>query len=270
MRTILTRFSPRFVYWQVFDYPPLHYLPEVFRAIDVLHQLHDPWGQVPHAIDRAPLRWRLLFPGLGHILHLPDRVFLALPHLGCLAVLGAVADIVYRDSADRKAAFLSAALAGTASWFFVSTGWLGYFDSWYVLCLVLVSFTESRAVIVAVCIVAPWIDERFVFALPLCLVVRSLYFQLSRSAQTKELQIDAILASVPVLLYCTVRALSVLVSNGFGVWCSSPGRCLCASSGTSGSGWIVVRAPFTLGVYSDCRVGLLLQSSARLDGCCRR
>ena len=56
---------------------------------------------------------------------------------------------------------------------FVSTGWLAYFDSWYVLGLLVATFSGSRSSPrpqPACC--APWIDERFVLALPLVVLIR--------------------------------------------------------------------------------------------------
>ena len=62
-------------------------------------------------------------------------------------------------------------LAATCSWFFVSTAWLAYFDSWYILGLLVAVFASPGEMAAAV-LLTPWIDERFVLALPLCLVLR--------------------------------------------------------------------------------------------------
>jgi TPR repeat protein len=53
-------------------------------------------------------------------------------------------------------------------------GWLGYYDSWLALGLLSVAFTRSRLVVIAVCLLTPWIDERFVLGLPLALFTRLL------------------------------------------------------------------------------------------------
>ena len=86
-------------------------------------------------------------------------LYLALPHLGCLLVLIFVARLLLRRGLGEGEAFAATTLAATCSWFFVSTAWLGYFDSWYVLALLLAVFASRRAMVVAV-LAAPWIDER--------------------------------------------------------------------------------------------------------------
>jgi hypothetical protein len=63
-------------------------------------------------------------------------------------------------------------LMATLSWFFVATGWLSYNDGWLVLALCLYAFSPSQVARIAVCLVTPWVDERFVFQLPLLAVLR--------------------------------------------------------------------------------------------------
>ena len=52
----------------------------------------------------------------------------------------------------------------------ISTAWLAYFDSWYILGLLLTVFASPAEMLAAV-VVTPWIDERFVLTLPLCLIL---------------------------------------------------------------------------------------------------
>jgi hypothetical protein len=51
-------------------------------------------------------------------------------------------------------------------------GWVGYYDSLLALGLLAVAFAQSRWIVLAACVLAPWIDERFVIGLPLALAVR--------------------------------------------------------------------------------------------------
>jgi len=166
----LLRFTPAFVLWRGLGIPAAASDPALNRAADMLRQLQHPFAAGAGANNRV-IEWRLLFPVIGHALALPPWLYLALPHLGCLLVLIFLSRLLLRRGLGEGEAFAATTLAATCSWFFVSTAWLGYFDSWYVLALLLAVFASRRAMVMAV-LAAPWIDERFVLALPLALVLR--------------------------------------------------------------------------------------------------
>jgi len=169
-------FTPRFALWRGLDIRPAWFNPEVNRAVDTLRQLAHPFAAARDPSNLV-IEWRLLFPLLGKALALPPWLFLSLPHLGCLIVLGFVARLLLRQGWSGYEALLAAIVMATCSWFFVSTGWLAYFDSWCVLALLLVSFARREWVLAAAVLAGPWIDERFVLALPLALVVRDRYLE---------------------------------------------------------------------------------------------
>ncbi len=159
-------FCPRFALWRGLDLPTPRV--DIDLAVDTLTQLEDPFARIENRYNRV-LQWRLLFPLLGHWLHLPRRLFLALPHVGCLAALALIAHITFREFQQRLLAVLATALAAGCTWFFVSTGWLSYNDSWTILGLVAVALLRSRIVLAAAVLLCPWIDERFLLLLPVCL-----------------------------------------------------------------------------------------------------
>ncbi|MDE3083930.1 MAG: hypothetical protein KGJ37_01760 [Verrucomicrobiota bacterium] len=159
----LFRFSPNFSRWSALGTPFL--LPEVARANDALRQLGHPLVHIDSYTNRV-LQWRLFFPLLGHALHLPPKIYLALPHVGCLAVLVFIVGLTRKHGFGWLESFAAAALLATCSWFFVSAGLLGFFDSWYVLGLLLLVFSEDVRWAASAVLIAPWIDERFVIMLP--------------------------------------------------------------------------------------------------------
>ncbi|REJ97368.1 MAG: hypothetical protein DWQ35_02080 [Planctomycetota bacterium] len=172
-------FSPRYSIWLGLYVPEASFNPEIKRASVSLVQVDDPFLFLREA-DKAGLvnkglAYRLFFPLLAHYLNLPDTVFLALPHLGCLLVLALVAQLTWRETGDRLLTFLATLLFAALPWFFVSTGWLSYFDSYWVLGLLVVGLVRSRTALLAACLIVPWIDERFLLGLPLAVVVRALY-----------------------------------------------------------------------------------------------
>jgi len=169
-------FAPRYWLWRAVGFPLEELVaiqPELNRVSFALPQLENPWRRIDDPTNRV-IEWRLLFPLLGHYLNFPRWLYLALPHLGCLLCLAAVAACAWRVTRDARAAIYAALLTATASWFFVSTGWLAYFDSWLVLALVLASFARNRALLFSAALLAPWVDERFILALPICAAVRAI------------------------------------------------------------------------------------------------
>lgn len=164
-------FTPRFGVWRGLGLPKAWQFPELNRALVALQQLQHPLAPITNNSNLV-IQWRLLFPLLGHALSLPPWIYLALPQLGCLLVLGYVAALMLRQGHESGSALAATVLFATCSWFFISTGWLAYFDAWYVLGMLLVAFSPSRATVIGAILTAPWVDERFVIALPLCLLVR--------------------------------------------------------------------------------------------------
>lgn len=168
-------FSPSwdaFVLWG--RVPELGGMLEVRRGASVLAQVAHPGAAISDPLHRV-IQWRLLFPLIGHFFDLPPFAVFGLAYVGCIAVLGYVATLLRRNGSAWTSAALGMVAVGAASWVFVSTGWLGYYDSWLALALLVVSFAERRWAVWAACIWAPWIDERFILALPVALLCRWLY-----------------------------------------------------------------------------------------------
>ena len=151
--------------------PEMSALIEVRRGASVIEQIGHPGAEIADPLHRA-IQWRLLFPVIGHVLGLPPFAVFGLAYLGCLAVLGYIIALLRRTNAGWANAALATIVLGAASWFFVSTGWLGYFDSWLAFGLLIVAFARSWWAVWAACVWAPWVDERFVIALPLALICR--------------------------------------------------------------------------------------------------
>src|SRR5262249_12061976 len=159
---------PRFDLWRGVGDFIAHRAPEYGRANALLAQIAAPGEKNFDPMHRV-IAWRVLFPVIWHVAHLPPKSLLAMPHVGFVAALWLVALPTYRLFSGWLSAALVTLLFAPLPWFFVSTGWLGYFDSWLVLGLVAAAFVQSRWVLAAACLLTPWIDERFVLALPLTL-----------------------------------------------------------------------------------------------------
>src|SRR5579884_1874127 len=143
-------FSPRFFFWREMEIPLLPAMPpEVARAKFAVMQLKHPFMRMDNHISLV-LQWRLFFPLLGYALSLPPLVYLALPPLGCWLVLVYIMAVLRRHEIGWPDCLAVAILTATCSWFFVSTGWLAYFDSWWVLGLLVFVFSRPRLAAIAV------------------------------------------------------------------------------------------------------------------------
>lgn len=178
-------FSPPFAAWRAWARAPeAGFLWEVRRGVSVLEQVKALGAPLQDPLHSA-IQWRLLFPALGRVLSLPAWMLFGLAHLGAALVLWSAVVRARERGAGRLEAAALAVGAGAAAWFFGTTGWLGYYDSWVVLALVAVAFARRREVVWLACLAAPWIDERFVLAVPLALMCRQLEGDTERRAAWK-------------------------------------------------------------------------------------
>jgi hypothetical protein len=209
---VIACFAPRFVLWPFVDLESAEvHPPEFNRAIDSLRQLDNPFVPITNPKNRV-INWRLIFPVIGHYLHLPHWAYLSLPTLGCLVVLAYVAHLVRRESGTWWSALAASALCGSTSWFFVSTGWLAYFDSWCVLGMLVAAFGRSKLATGLACLLTPWVDERFLLTLPLLVVVRAIY-----SGETAKRSLsDALRFSSLVAPYCALRFIALVTEQDQG------------------------------------------------------
>lgn len=151
--------------------PEFSEMLEVRRGLTVLAQVAHPGAEIADPLHHA-IQWRLLLPLIGRALHLPPTLLFGLAHLGALAVLGFIACLLRRRGLAWADTALAAITLGAASWFFTATGWLGYYDSWLALGLLVTAFARDRRWMWAAFLWAPWVDERFVLAAPLALLCR--------------------------------------------------------------------------------------------------
>jgi hypothetical protein len=155
------------------------------------------------------VRWRLLMPAIGHILHLPIWLTLGLAQIGCLVFVATLAAIGFnrlggRDHTTNEVLCL-AIVGGASTPFFVSMGWLGYYDSWLGAALLAVAFARPQSIVVLACALAPWIDERFVVGLPLALIVRRICSSRETESEVEWIKREATPALALSSIYFLVR-----------------------------------------------------------------
>lgn len=192
---LIVFFSPAWGAFRLWSrVPEMGAMIEVRRGVAVLAQIENPGAPPADELHRA-IQWRLLFPLIGRALHLPPVLFFGLAHLGAALALAWMITLLRRAGLAWKETGLVAIILGAASWFFTSTGWLGYFDSWLALALLVAAFAERRWLVWLACVIAPWIDERFVAAAPLVLLCRWLHRPAEVTVRRDALVPAAILAA---------------------------------------------------------------------------
>ncbi|HEX3729683.1 MAG TPA: hypothetical protein VHV47_07755, partial [Opitutaceae bacterium] len=182
--------------------PELRDLIEVRRGASVLEQMAHPGAPVQDPLHSA-IQWRLLFPVLGHVFGLSGPLLFALAPLGCLFALAFIIAVLRREGAAWAETAAAAVVLGAGAWYFTSLSWLGYFDSWVVLALLVTAFARTRWAVWAACLWAPWIDERFVLAAPLALYCRHLWPQ--RPASTADAKREYGVPALLLLAFVVVR-----------------------------------------------------------------
>lgn len=140
------------------------------RGLQFMLQVENPFGA---QLTDAGLGWRLAPAWLARGLGLHGYAALLVPWLGLLLLLTLFATLVLRRLDDRWLALLGTVLLGTTSATLTVTGWLGLNDAWYASALLTLAFVRQPAALVIAAFAGPWVDERFVLALPLALWVRA-------------------------------------------------------------------------------------------------
>ena len=202
-------FCPRYQYWKGIVLTDGPIATDYGRAVATFHQIDNPWAPIAYPMHKV-IAWRLLFPIVWHYLHLPIWLFLIMPHIGCVLSLWLAAWLAQKRLNDWGCTWMTVALVAMLPWFFVSTGWLGYFDSWLALGMLTVSFMPSLGGLACGCLLTPWIDERFVLALPMCLIVRIIVFHGLDQMPLQRLIRDSIIVVIASVVYPLIRAVALL------------------------------------------------------------
>lgn len=169
---ILLIFSPRYIVWRGMGSElEIGLQADTYRAVSSLKMLKSPWVVDLPRSDLI-LRYRLLFPVLGHYTGMSPRLYLALPWVGVVASLLYVCRCLLRRGFTSWETFAAALVFGATSWLFTSSGWLSYPDAWLIFASLILAFSPSRSAQLAALLLTPWIDERFVFAAAIALAVR--------------------------------------------------------------------------------------------------
>lgn len=165
LATILCFHSPR---WWIMK----GHAPETFewaRGLAYLSQCESPFRT-----DVEPaMRWRFLPQIIVWACHGGRGLGLAFPWIGVWALITYLF-VLARDSGRTAVdAFVAVVILASTAPVLVSTGWLGFNDAWVALGLCYAAFGRSAVLLVLICVLCPFIDERFIFGLPCAFVLRN-------------------------------------------------------------------------------------------------
>lgn len=139
------------------------------RARTYLRQSEEPFRR---DIEPAML-WRVLPPLTANLIGLRGKAPLVLPWLGLIVTTAYVAALCRRRLDEPRFIFGGTLLFTTSSAVLAPAHWLGVNDAWTWLGLLAVTFGRAWWAMPIACLLAPWVDERFIIGLPLALLVRA-------------------------------------------------------------------------------------------------
>lgn len=158
-------YPPRLQVWSRRDVR----LQEWSRADGFLKQCEQPFRQ-----DVEPaVRWRLLPPLVCHALGLKGNRPLAFCWAGLALfsiLLAARLDLL---GGNRLWAVIGTVGFATSGPFITALDWLGLNDGWYLIALLESAAGSSLGSLAVWTLIGPWVDERFLIALPLALYIRT-------------------------------------------------------------------------------------------------
>jgi hypothetical protein len=151
--------------------PPFPGTFEWDRGMNFIKQVADPFN----AEIEPALRWRLAPALLGYFTGLRGYGAFAIPWVGLIAAFVYMAVLAERRMRDRLDAVLLVVLAGTLAAVQSVTMAHGINDGWLLLALLATAFSGNNVLRAGAALVGPWVDERYLFALPLCLACRAVF-----------------------------------------------------------------------------------------------
>ena len=170
--------------------------------------------QNPSSLCAEPaMQWRKLPPLVAHGLGLSGKQPLVLPWLGALAATFYVALTALRKFPDWRISAACTLLFASSSAVLVPLHWFGMNDAWAWLGLLVVAFSPSSWARGAALLLAPWVDERFLIALPLAVMVRC-----TLPAAPASLKREFSFAACGVLPYGVLRAISAVQGGDHGTF----------------------------------------------------
>ncbi len=138
------------------------------RATTFIESSKAPWL----APTEAAMRWRLLPAWVAYLTGLRGMLALVIPWLGLVVWLGTTTWLMAKRSGDRLLGSASSCLLATSGGALAVTNFLGLNDGWYLTGLSVVTLARSPIALAVAALVCPWVDERFLIALPLAWLCR--------------------------------------------------------------------------------------------------
>ncbi|MCC6416501.1 MAG: hypothetical protein IT582_11385 [Opitutaceae bacterium] len=138
------------------------------RGLTFLQQVDEPFRQ---DIEPAML-WRQLPALVCHYAGLRSRTAFLFPWLGAFTAVVYVAVVAARQNPAPRFVWGCTLLYASSAALLVPAHWFGINDGWIWLGLLAVAFGRSTFTPVIAILLCPWVDERFLIALPVALLIR--------------------------------------------------------------------------------------------------
>jgi|GEM_PF-2192946 len=192
----LAFYSPKF--WLLAQ--PIPGTLEWSRALTFLQQSAAPFDM--SAVPEPAMRWRILPALISHFLRLGSLAVWIVPHAGLFVLLGYFGAVMAHQTGDRLTGLLASMFFATTGAVITVTNLLGMNDAWFMTGIVAVVCSNSPALMLSVGLLCPWVDERFLLALPLAILCRITLAE--KGAQRLCLLLPGVIAYLVVRLAVTL------------------------------------------------------------------
>lgn len=162
------------------------------RGLNFLAQL----AGTPTDMVEPALRHRFLPIIVAKLLGLSGFSAFAIGWLGVLPLLTYVYFRARALSGNERVAVSVVLLFASTSSVITTFGWLGIFDSWWVLGLLVLALDPSYKMIAVASFLTPWVDERFLIGIPIAFLTRWLVTRITLG-QAKKYMASIALSLIP-------------------------------------------------------------------------
>ena len=181
------------------------------RATTFIESSKTPWL----APAEAAMRWRMLPAWVAYFTGLRGALSLVIPWLGLLVWLGTTAWLIAKRTSDRLLGSASSCLLATSGGALAVTNFLGLNDGWYLTGLSVVTLARSPIALAVATLLCPWVDERFLIALPLAWLCRRCLVREDLLPNASSAAVEMVTLALCVAFYAICRlALSASVPGG--------------------------------------------------------
>ena len=175
----ILRFSRFYSFLIFFFSPKLNILAALMdgtfewsRGITYIQQCDNPFNLT--AVREPAMKWRILPAIVGWSLGGGVKAGFIVPWAGVVLFFLYCSRLLLAQTKSLDTALTGCLLIGTTGGLITCTNFVGINDAWYLLAICAASFTQKPVLLACICLLGPWIEERFIIAIPVIVATQLL------------------------------------------------------------------------------------------------